>query len=215
MKNLLSGHSSNLGLRPRVQLDKLKRCPGAEPTARSVAQTNTLFMQNHTKRTRPPWSTRRRPLSSNPILAHYGCNNSFEDRFWEKVNKTETCWIWTAKPHHSGYGNIDTGNGTTMHAHRASWIIHNGIIPDGLDVLHNCPVRDNRACVNPAHLWLGTDLENARDASNKGMKALGEKAFSHKLTWNDVVLIRLVYAAGGVSYGELGRRFRVSWVTIR
>ncbi len=55
-----------------------------------------------------------------------------------------------------------------MRAHRVSWILHYGSIPSGLEVLHDCPGGDNRACVNPEHLWLGTQQDNIRDGWVKG-----------------------------------------------
>lgn len=95
---------------------------------------------------------------------------SLEERFWEKVQKTDSCWPWTGFLNHFGYGNISSGGryGRPIRAHRVSWELHNGPIPDGLFVLHNCPSGDNPACVNPAHLWLGTKLQNSRDMMAKG-----------------------------------------------
>ena len=86
-----------------------------------------------------------------------------EQRFWEKVLKTESCWIWVGCKQ-SGYGFIFGVGG----AHRAAWKLLRGEIPDGMEVLHNCPGGDNPACVNPAHLWLGTHADNMRDMKEKG-----------------------------------------------
>lgn len=91
----------------------------------------------------------------------------FADRFWAKVNKTDCCWLWTGSTYKGSqpYGTIGTGgkHGKVVKAHRASWLIHFGPIPDGLHVLHNCPDGDNPSCVNPGHLWLGTHDENMKD----------------------------------------------------
>lgn len=76
------------------------------------------------------------------------------------------CWLWTGPLDHNGYGRMWLWNARTL-AHRASWMIHRGPIADGLFVCHTC---DIRCCVNPAHLWLGTHLDNMRDMQRKGRK---------------------------------------------
>ena len=101
------------------------------------------------------------------------------DRFWKKVNKEGPtpehcpelgpCWIWTAA-HKNGkwkYGVITkTGKGDSLVlAHRVSWELHYGPIPEGLLALHKC---DNPPCVNPSHLFLGTFFDNTNDMREKG-----------------------------------------------
>lgn len=95
--------------------------------------------------------------------------------FWKKVAKggLGDCWLWIAGQSSSGYGSfaIDRKN---ISAHRTSWLIHNGAIPKGLHVLHNCPTGDNKLCVNPAHLYLGTEADNGRDRSIKCQMPKGD-----------------------------------------
>lgn len=92
-----------------------------------------------------------------------------KDRFWSKVVKTDTCWIWIGAGSTSkkGYGQIRLpgAKGRQTSAHRVSWILHRGEIPIGLDVLHKC---DNPPCVNPDHLFLGTNQDNVNDKVSKG-----------------------------------------------
>jgi hypothetical protein len=87
-----------------------------------------------------------------------------EERFWMKVNRSGSCWLWTAGTTVFGYGQFFI-DGRLEGAHRVSWRLHFGNIPDDLCVLHRCDVP---ACVNPAHLFLGTKSDNARDSVAKG-----------------------------------------------
>jgi hypothetical protein len=101
-----------------------------------------------------------------------------EDRFWKYVQKGDGCWLWTGSKNSNGYGQISArhlGN-SPLHAHRLSWVIHFGEVPQGIEVCHNCdatyPVGDitYRLCVRPDHLWLGTHVENLADMHAKGRR---------------------------------------------
>lgn len=118
---------------------------------------------------------------------------TLEERFWRKVDKGEECWLWTGNKRPNGYGAIqEGGKGTrTLSAHRLSFEMHSGPIPDGMVVMHTC---DNPTCVNPAHLELGTYQDNMDDmwAKGRGRPAInrGESSGKAKLTEELVRYIR-------------------------
>ena len=150
---------------------------------------------------------------------------SFDVRFWEKVDKSGPiqdhcpqrgpCWIWKASLDGSGYGWF-SDKSKMIRAHRTSWRLVRGAIPDSLQVLHHC---DNRRCVNPNHLFLGTNADNISDRMSKGRKsgAAGTKNGRAKLSVDDVHGIRKRLISGdrqidiakdyGVSQGS------ISWIS--
>ena len=107
-----------------------------------------------------------------------------QERFWERVNKTSSCWLWTASTNKNGYGKFRDARWAHVTAHRFSWILANGPIPEGLWVLHRCDVP---GCVNPDHLFLGTARDNNLDMMKKGR---GRWIPPRKLTEDDVRAIR-------------------------
>lgn len=140
-----------------------------------------------------------------------------EERFWAKVDKSggeNACWLWTAyREPEWGYGVFRMKSREPMwSAHRASWTFNNGVIPVDRIVCHIC---DNPPCVNPGHLYLGTDQTNStdkvlRNRTTKGRPVHhGELSF-HKITLAEVREIRRRYAAGGISQSALGREFGIS-----
>ncbi len=137
------------------------------------------------------------------------------ERFWAHVEKTEGCWNWTAHRNSDGYGMIGLERTRRVErTHRLSWVLHNGPIPDGLQVLHRC---DNPACVRPDHLWLGTQIENIADMDAKGRRrfnpARGSQLPNAKLTEADIPVIWQMIGAG-VSDRLIGERFGVTRLAI-
>jgi hypothetical protein len=137
-----------------------------------------------------------------------------EERFWAKVQRGEPddCWIWTAATKR-GYGHFKYGHfkvdGKMVKAHRFSYALAHGPILDGLHVLHRC---DNPPCVNPAHLFPGTNADNIRDkeAKGRGNQPRGTANGKCHLTNEEVAEIR---TAPGTQR-EIGERFGISWPTV-
>ena len=142
------------------------------------------------------------------------------ERFLAKVDKTGGCWEWTAykRPLLRGRHKGDPGyglfwfRGKVAQAHRVAYTLFVGEIPDGLCVCHRC---DNRGCVNPDHLFLGTVADNNKDKERKGRAYYlkGENHGSAKLTQGQVDQIRIELAEG-VSQRVLAKKYNVSWPSI-
>lgn len=124
------------------------------------------------------------------IRTRIATSPEFLARFWSKVDRSggpDACWPWLASKRSSGYGQIALG-GTVVGAHRVAWEIANGPVPDGLSVCHNCPDRDDPSCVNPAHLWLGTQKENVADTIDKGRK-MGRPPRYGSRAWQQAIYV--------------------------
>jgi len=137
-------------------------------------------------------------------------NEKDKKRFLSKIQKTDACWIWigTIKP--NGYGQFGL-NYKIHYAHRFAYKLFIGEITKDLCVLHKC---DNRRCVNPNHLFLGTLKDNVEDCIKKGRNKLppilrGENHGSSKLKLSDVVAIRRMYQQKEYTMVFLGKLFGV------
>lgn len=141
------------------------------------------------------------------------CKANAVARFWRNVYKTDTCWLWIGPKMVSGHGKFRPER-TTYTAHRFSWHLHYGPIPEHLCVCHNCPGKDNPSCVNPEHLWLGTRSENISDGVKKGQFRRGESCHTSKLSENIIPEIRK-QAQCGMRYTDLAKLYKVRPSTIR
>lgn len=99
-----------------------------------------------------------------------------DERFWSKVHKTDTCWLWVGACDPDGYGRLGKPYGADgpqyIPAHRLSWVLNRGPIPPSAHVLHRCDIRN---CVRPEHLFLGTQTINMADKVAKGRQHRGDR----------------------------------------
>lgn len=117
---------------------------------------------------------------------HTLTNESVSRRFWRRVDKSGDCWIWTGATMKNGYGICGFNHGTSL-VHRVSYQLEHGPIPDGMQVLHRCDVRN---CVRPSHLFIGTNNDNRADSVFKGRHARGEGSGINKLVNSQVAQIK-------------------------
>jgi hypothetical protein len=101
------------------------------------------------------------------------------ERFWEKVKKLDgdgACWVWTGCRNRLGYGSLNIDQ-VPRPAHRVSWFLSTGAWPgDGMFVCHRC---DNPSCINPDHLFLGTNADNVADMDRKGRRVNANQRISY------------------------------------
>jgi hypothetical protein len=134
-------------------------------------------------------------------------SGSLQSRFFSRFIKLDNgCWQWRSHTDKDGYG-ILYGNNKNIRAHRLSYEIHHGAIKEGMIICHHC---DNPGCVNPDHLFAGTQKDNAQDALNKGRHYTGEKNGRSKLT-KEIVKEILVSDLNGQ---QLADKFGVTRATI-
>ena len=139
-----------------------------------------------------------------------------EARFWSKVQKlTDDCWIWTGGHNDRMYAIFNVrkdGKSFQYKASHYSWKLFTGRdVPVGLFVCHHC---DQPLCVNPHHLFLGTNQDNVDDMVEKGRQAKGERLGSSKLTMETVRLIRDEHMNGSVAFTALAEKYGVTRKTI-
>lgn len=137
-----------------------------------------------------------------------------EERFWShvEVGQPDDCWLWKLAPLNHGYGTYMLRPRIHIRPSRFTWTLSYGPIPDGLNVCHRC---DTPLCCNPAHLFIGTQLDNVRDMTAKGRRVdhVGEAHPRAILTEADVRIIR-DRLANGISPSSLASRFGVAPSTI-
>lgn len=134
---------------------------------------------------------------------------TWQERFWSKVDKSGSCWLWTAARDRAGYGLFGSTQAPGRAAHRLAYLLANED-PGERHVLHRC---DNPPCVNPAHLFLGDDAANHADMASKLRSTWGEKNARAKLTVDQVRAIRSQLDEG-VPHRVIAEAFGISRPTV-
>ena len=128
-------------------------------------------------------------------------------RFWDKVNRTSTCWLWTGYTDPFGYGHYSVNRKRSgLMANRVLWEAIYGLLLPGMCVLHKC---DTPACVRPSHLFIGTRDDNNRDMRNKRRHMHGETHTTAKLTEAQILEILRLYSTG-ISQAEISLRYGIA-----
>ncbi len=170
-------------------------------------------MTNQTTKPAAPFLGNVLPMVLSPQALSFGANvMTVEARFWAKVDKRgpHECWPWKAARCGNGYGGFRGGE-RWGRAHRFAYQLCVGPIRPEFCVCHHC---DNRLCVNPAHLFLGTQADNIHDAQIKGRMAHGARQGASRLTNERVREIRDAYGNGNISQRALAKRYGVAQKTI-
>lgn len=138
---------------------------------------------------------------------------SLKERLWNlsATNSENACIEWIGYRTALGYGRV-AHEGRAIAAHRASWTVHNGEIPEGMCVLHRC---DNRACINPSHLFLGTQAENMADMKAKARRrgVGGARGFAHQFAKATPEMVAEIRAYAG-KQADMVRKFGLSRPTV-
>lgn len=131
----------------------------------------------------------------------------WQERFRElyKAGSKTECWNWLGEIGNNGYGRLEIANVSYL-AHRLSYVLANGTIDPDLVVMHSC---DNRRCVNPFHLSLGTHADNVKDAFIKGRLQKGERNGLAKLSEKQVMAIKRSWSSGSASMTRLATQYGV------
>lgn len=146
------------------------------------------------------------------VLSLENFSESDKERFWsyvEKLGNESGCWLWIGGMTDAGYGAF-WFKGTTQAAHRVAYLLVNGDIDHSLDGCHRC---DTPCCVNPEHIFLGTEADNYRDSKSKGRNVRGEKHGMSKLTEEDVRSIRFLRDSG-IRNSKIAKIFNVTQALI-
>lgn len=171
--------------------------------APSTSHSNEGEYVNQTGRCAQCGGATERKFCDSICYTEWRRSQPIQDRFWPKVHKTPSCWVWTGSSFgKDGYGGIYVSHHQKPEwkhprptlVHRLSWELAHGPIPEGRHVLHSC---DNRRCVNPAHLFLGDQDANMKDAASKGRLNVPRPNHPRrKLTDSDVTDIVNLHRSG-------------------